>query len=107
MAQAVLLVETRPVSTERAEEFNEWYDTVHIPEIIAKVPGFIGARRYLTSPASPTQPEQPYLAIYEIEADDPDAVLREMQRAVAERELAQTTSLSRDPAPTITLYVSI
>jgi len=104
MPHAVLVVHTEPVDADRVEEFNTWYDTVHIPEVLATVPGFTGARRYLASPSGPAHPAQPYLAIYEIEADDPEAVLARLQAAVADRELSQTTALNRTPPPTMTLY---
>lgn len=104
MTRAILVVHTEPVSDQRADEFNDWYDTVHIPQVIETVPGITAARRYLASPSGPFHPAQPYLAIYEIDADDPERVLRELQRAVAEKLLDQTTALNRTPPPSMTLY---
>jgi hypothetical protein len=104
MTHAILVVQTEPISADRAAEFNDWYDSVHIPEVIKVVPGFTGARRYLASPSGPAHPAQPYLAIYEIDAEDPELVLHELQRAVAEQRLDQTTALNRTPPPSMTLY---
>jgi hypothetical protein len=104
MPNAILVVHTDPVSAERADEFNRWYDTVHIPEVMANVPGFTGARRYHASPAGPFHPPQAFLAIYEIDADDPELVLRRLQQAVARDQLTQSTALSRTPPPSVTLY---
>jgi hypothetical protein len=104
LPRAILVVHTEPVSADRVAEFNEWYDAVHIPEVLAKVPGFTGARRYLASPSGPFHPPQPYLAIYEIDAADPELVLRELQQAVADKALDQTTAINRTPPPSMTLY---
>jgi hypothetical protein len=61
------------------DEFNEWYDNQHVPDLM-KLPGFVRASRYKlaegvdtpTGPnASPAAPNgQRYVVIYEIEADD-------------------------------------
>lgn len=59
----------------RDDEFNAWYDEIHLPEVVA-VPGFTGAERYAIRP----QPGEPapthrYLAIYDMETDDVSATL--------------------------------
>ena len=107
MPHAVIVVHTEPAGADQVEEFNRWYDHVHVPEILEQVPGIVGARRYLASPSGPYAPAQPYLAIYEIDAEDHEAVLAELQRAVAAGELSSTSSLSRSPQPSMTLYRSI
>lgn len=43
------------------EEFNEWYEKEHIPELL-KVPGVLRAERYLSTNGSPK-----YFTIYEHE----------------------------------------
>ena len=57
------------------EEFNRWYDEVHLPEII-DCPGFRRARRFVATPIStqkgaapPTFTCQKYVAIYEIDSE--------------------------------------
>ncbi|NMH98228.1 DUF4286 family protein [Pseudonocardia acidicola] len=74
MARHVLVVHTRPVEGKDAE-FNEWYDTVHLPDVL-KVDGFVAAQRYRAEPSVHGElPEFPYLAIYQVEADSlPDAL---------------------------------
>ncbi len=61
----------------RDDEYNEWYDKVHIADICA-IPGVTGAKRYEAIPASPAKPDGDYLAMYELELDDPTAVLAEI-----------------------------
>jgi len=47
------------VPPEREEEFNAWYDTEHLPQVVA-LPGFIRGRRYACDGAMPK-----YLAWYD------------------------------------------
>ena len=35
MAQAIMVVESRPRSEEDTAAYHEWYDEVHIPELLA------------------------------------------------------------------------
>lgn len=64
---AAVLVVTIEVDPAQEDDFNEWYDTKHIPERLA-MPGFVAAHRF----ASTERPGR-YLAIYEL--DDPQAAL--------------------------------
>jgi len=95
MAKGVVVVATRPASAEHEDEYNRWYDEVHLPEILA-IPGFVGARRF-RAPGSAD-----YLTIYEIEGDDLQAVLAGMATGRAER--TTTDALATDPPPVVTLY---
>jgi len=49
---------------EMEEEFNEWYDTEHIPEREA-VPGILSAQRFVVNEGFPR-----YLALYDLESID-------------------------------------
>jgi hypothetical protein len=55
----VLLVRLE-IDPEHDAEFNDWYNTDHLPAL-ASVPGVYGARRYRATVGSPT-----YLAVYEL-----------------------------------------
>ncbi|HKP19150.1 MAG TPA: hypothetical protein VJT84_11770 [Gaiellaceae bacterium] len=48
------------------EEFNDWYDNVHVPELVA-CPGFLSGRRGVA--ADPSQSPR-YVAIYELEDEN-------------------------------------
>jgi hypothetical protein len=103
MARGVYVVRTRPVSPEREDEFNDWYDRAHIPELLA-VPGFLSARRYRRLG---DDGETEYLAVYEIEADDLGAPVQELRRRSAAGETTQTDTIRRDPPPDAVLYEDI
>jgi hypothetical protein len=69
--RAVLIVETGPAEG-RDDDWNSWYDEVHIPEILQKIPGFNAATRFKRPAGVDLGPEeQEYCTVYEIEAEDP------------------------------------
>ena len=63
----------------REEEFNTWYETVHLAEVLT-LPGFVSAQRFqlLGDPLGGTK----YLAVYET-AGDPQTALAALGAAVA------------------------
>jgi hypothetical protein len=56
----------------REDEYNDWYDGVHIGDVVA-VPGFTSAKRFRLVPGREEMPDHRYLAIYDISSDDIDA----------------------------------
>lgn len=70
MAKYVMFVMTNCVPGTDAE-FNDWYDRIHLPDVL-KVPGIVAAQRYkLTAEQRrTTRPDFGYLAAYEIETSD-------------------------------------
>jgi hypothetical protein len=52
------------------QEFNKWYDTVHLGDVLA-VPGMQAATRYQLEPVERSGPPAPahYLAVYEFEGE--------------------------------------
>jgi hypothetical protein len=74
MTKHLFLVFTRPTPGREAE-FNDWYDNEHLGDVL-RVPGVTAAQRFRVAPQF-TTPDMlhGYLAIYEIEGDDPQAAL--------------------------------
>ncbi|MFW0787053.1 hypothetical protein AAFP35_21360 [Gordonia sp. CPCC 206044] len=95
MAKGVLLVESRPSSPERAEEFDTWYETVHIPEVLA-LDGFVAARRY-----RPVKEDEPHVSIYDIEADDVVLAVKGLSAAAARGEFQMSDAMQMDPPPSM------
>lgn len=58
------------------QAFNEWYDKIHIPDLVA-APGVVAARRFKVLQ---TNTQWPYVATYEIETDDLTKTLEGMSR---------------------------
>ena len=82
MSNAIWMVATRCTDPAREEEFNRWYDEVHVPDILT-IPHVVAAQRFrlardTSRSSSPWAAEDGprYLAIYELDTDDPDIILR-------------------------------
>jgi hypothetical protein len=70
------------------EEFNAWYNTEHLPELLS-LPGFLDAARYVAYKGGPK-----YLAVYELES--PEA----LKTAEFQKVRANPTPWSRRMSPT-------
>jgi len=68
MPKGVLVVMTDCTEPGREAEFNEWYDKVHVPDVL-EVPGIIGVTRYRLAEGVPggDDPSR-FLALYELDA---------------------------------------
>lgn len=92
----IQVVFSNPVEGKDAE-FNEWYDNVHIPELL-RVPGMLSAKRYTLQEAAVysvpggVRPEHRYMTIYEMEGDVDDLMDR-IRRSVAGGEVVMSDSL--------------
>lgn len=95
MAKGIIYVESRPTSPDREQEYNDWYDTVHLKELVA-LDGFVSARRL-----RPVDGDGPYVAMYEVEADDLQSVLQGMLDNAGSLHLSQALQL--DPPPVMRL----
>jgi hypothetical protein len=104
MAKALYVVHSRPSSPEREEEYNKWYDEVHLPDVRA-VPGIVGASRYKLAgdPSTSALPE--YLAIYDIDCDDPQDAVDGIMAGVEAGRITLSDALQLDPMPVIGLYL--
>ncbi len=91
MSSYILVV---PSSAKPGEDgaYNAWYDEVHLRDVCA-IPGVTGGRRYTPDSASPNPAEADYLAIYEIETDDPGAVIAELGRRAQSGEMTISPAL--------------
>jgi hypothetical protein len=91
MANHVFVVLTQPAEGMTAE-FNRWYDTEHIPDVL-KIPDFVAVQRFRFVPQRPDdEPLRPFLALYETETED----IRETHARLA--AVAGTDQMPFDPA---------
>jgi hypothetical protein len=81
MPKALYLVYTN-CEEGREAEFNEWYEKVHLPDLLS-VEGIVGAQRFRLSGPGPqtlNRAGEPavaqFLAVYEFDTEDTDAVLK-------------------------------
>lgn len=83
MPKALLVAYVQPRSAEDEDEFNRWYDEVHIPQVVERVPGVVGGRRFKLSAVQVDTdhlPAREYLSLYELDTAD----LQETARRLAE-----------------------
>jgi hypothetical protein len=96
MAKFKLVVMTEPKDG-REDEYNEWYTNQHLADVVA-VPGFRSAQRFKLKDAMGFEQRNRYLAIYEIESDDPQAVVAEMFRRRDTPAMVVSEALDLDKA---------
>jgi hypothetical protein len=86
----LLLVFTRPVEGQE-DEFNQWYDEQHLPDVTG-LPGFVAGQRYGFDEASRNSlvaaPPFGYLAVYEVADGELEKAKAAMTAASEERRAA-------------------
>ena len=84
MSDSYFMVHPNPVEG-KDEEFNDWYNTVHLAEMAA-LPSVTSCQRYrmTTAQSNPDMfiPAQKYVAIYKIIAGEEAEFLEQMQNAL-------------------------
>lgn len=64
----------------REQEYNDWYQNVHLRDVVA-IDGIKSAQRFrLNLTVSADQPPLPYLAVYDIETNDIAGTIQELKR---------------------------
>lgn len=71
MARYKLIVLTNP-HPGQDQEYNDWYTQQHLQDVTA-VPGYLNAQRFKLRHPMGFEHKWQYLAIYEVETDDPEA----------------------------------
>jgi hypothetical protein len=96
MTKGILLVQSRPASPEQADDYHQWYDRTHLPEILA-LDGFSSARR-LAAVDGDT-----YLVAYEV--DDVDRARAAM--GAARGSMSAPVGVQLDPPPTVQWFADL
>ena len=109
MPQCRLIALTTPLPG-REEEYHDWYNNVHLPELVNMF-NMDGAQRFELVAKLMGGDDNQYLAIYEFEADDPAAMLAKMGEAAQSGKMTQSdaqdmgktyTALFQDIGPRLT-----
>jgi hypothetical protein len=80
MGKYTMVVFTNPVEG-REDDYNEWYDNQHLGDVIAAA-GFDRAERLrLTGIGAASEAKHRYLALYQVETDDPESVFKGLMAA--------------------------
>lgn len=91
MKRYKLVVLSEPVEG-REQEYNDWYQNTHLYDIVA-FNGFTSAQRFHASRSLNEEKPVPYLAIYDIETDDIDAVVEEMGKHAGGERMPMTEAI--------------
>lgn len=91
MTKHILLVFTDPVEG-REDDYNTWYNDVHLGEVLA-TDGFVRAQRFKVSDTMPGVTDHEYVAIYELETDDPAAAMKALNGAAKGFTMTDATDL--------------
>lgn len=100
MAKGILYVESNP-EPDQVEAFHHWYNEVHLKEM-ASIEGFISARRF-----EPLGGKGPFVAIYEIEADDLSVIPARLAEFSKSGNMSAPVGVRLDVTPVIRFYTDI
>lgn len=103
MQRYILVVHSNPVAG-MEDEYNEWYEKFHLPEVL-QVPGVVGAQRFMQNGEHVTgdTPPRRYVSIYEIETDDIQKTVEDLYAAA----LDMTETLSIDVPNATCVYQAV
>ena len=90
----IVVVLTEPTEGREAE-YNDYYEKLHLDEVLASTM-MSSAQRFKLTDQQGAKCPLPYLALYEVEADDPKDVLVDLNATRAER--VQSDSLNKRTA---------
>lgn len=86
MAKQLFLVLSEPAEG-REDDYNDWYENVHLDEVIG-TSAITSAQRFVLADQRGKEAPHRYLAIYEVEADDPSEVFKSIDARGAERQMS-------------------
>lgn len=96
MPRYKMVVLSHPVEGREAE-FHDWYQNVHLDQVLA-CKGFKSAQRFRLARNMMPREAWPHLAIYEIETDDIDAVLDEVRGKAGGESLLISAAIDTESA---------
>ncbi|SNQ45804.1 conserved hypothetical protein [Frankia canadensis] len=106
MPQAKMVVYSSPSSPDREDEYNKWYNEIHLAEVCA-MPGILSAVRFSMSEAQMvpgvTVAGHRYMAIYEVDAPDFTALLADMLARSQDGRFTMSDAIDMTANPPITL----
>lgn len=91
MAKSILFVESKPVSPDRVDEYHQWQDETHMPEMLT-VEGFVSARRWATDDG------ESFVSLYEIDTDV-DTAKANLKAAAQSGRMSKPVAVQLDPPP--------
>ncbi len=84
MARQLFMVLSEAVKG-REDEYNEWYENTHLDEVIG-TSAVVSAQRFELAAERGAAAPNRYLAVYEVEVDDPGKVFPSIEAKGADRD---------------------
>jgi hypothetical protein len=81
MENWILAVDTNSSDRSREQEFNDWYDRIHLPDVLS-IAEVLRASRYERK--DPVEGQGKFVALYEIETDDIERMWETIQEKAGE-----------------------
>jgi hypothetical protein len=94
-----MVVQSQPTSPEATSAFHQWYDEIHIPEIL-EVDGIAAARRFQSLDGGS------FVAVYEIEGDVEQAKAN-LAAAQGSGAMSRPVGVQLDPPPTVQWFADV
>jgi|EndMetStandDraft_7_1072992.scaffolds.fasta_scaffold71041_1 hypothetical protein len=92
MPKFKLIAMTTPVAG-KEDVFNEWYQTTHLVEVCT-LPGVQSAQRYELAAKMSGADNNQWMALYDLELDDPQTFLRALGEAMSGGKMTMTDSIA-------------
>jgi hypothetical protein len=97
MTRHVFVVLTNAVAGQE-DEYNDWYNNRHLPDVLA-CNGFVAAQRFKLTEMDPGQEfSHRYLALYEVETDDLAKTNQALTEAASDGAMFISPALNMDDA---------
>jgi hypothetical protein len=85
MPKAVMVVMTNVSDASKDADFNQWYDDVHLSDVLM-TPGINKATRFKLAQGKVKEGRGQYLALYELEVDDLSSVMAKLNETLDRRK---------------------
>ncbi|MFC1847922.1 hypothetical protein ACFLXV_01245 [Chloroflexota bacterium] len=82
MEKWILIAETDCSDLSRLDEFNRWYDDIHIPDVL-ETPGIMNATRYENE--NPPEGRGRFVTTYQVETGDIDGLIAQFGEIMTEK----------------------
>ncbi|MFC8933506.1 hypothetical protein ACFT1A_15640 [Rhodococcus sp. NPDC057135] len=111
MSTAILVAHVHPTDPSSEEAFNRWYDDVHIPQVVERVPGVVSASRFSLADVQllPEEalPARRYLSIYQLDTEDLAGTAQALGSALGDGtlDMSEAIATAGDTGPELLFYV--
>ena len=111
MSTAILVAHVHPADPSSEEAFNRWYDDVHIPQVVERVPGVVSASRFSLADVQllpeAALPARRYLSIYQLDTEDLAGTAQALGSALGDGtlDMSEAIATTGDTGPELLFYV--